>query len=148
MVYRFYCMTLFHSQTRRHVIKCFFLWYARYRFRCDGSCASSYLKMYCPYFTYICPGAEPNGYFYGTHRGGLEAMAHLSLLLWICTVYNLTYICPCAESNGNFYGTHSMGSDATAHMSLLILVCTVYNLTYICLCAESNGYFYGMHRRV
>ena len=32
-------------------------------------------------FTYICPGAEPNGYFYGTHSIGSDAVAHVSLLI-------------------------------------------------------------------
>ena len=61
-------------------------------------------------FTYICSGAESNGYFYGTHSAGPDEVAHVSLLILICTVYTFTYICPGAESNGSFYGTHGMCS--------------------------------------
>ena len=32
-------------------------------------------------FTYICPGAESNGYFYVTHSIGSDAVAHVSLLI-------------------------------------------------------------------
>ena len=104
-------------------------------------------------------------FFYGTHSIGSDAKAHLSLLIWICTVYNFIYTCPGAESYDFFYGTHSIGSDAKAHVSLIIWIYTVYNLIYICPGAkyndfffyitpifyfhlssdESNGVFYGLH---
>ena len=80
----------------------------------------SEITLISPNFTYICPGTEPNDYFYGTHSIGSDAMARVSLLILICTVYTFTYICPGAESNGYFYGTHSIGSDAVANVSLII----------------------------
>ena len=86
-------------------------------------------------------------FFYGTHSIGSDAKAHVSLVIWIHTVYK-TYICPGAkyndfffyitpifyfhlsfnESNGVFYGLHSIDSDEVAQVSLLIWICTVYIL--------------------
>ena len=63
---------------------------------------------------------EPPSYFYGTHSIGSDAMARVSLLILIYTVYIFTYNCPAAEHNGYFYGTHSIGSDVMAHVSLHI----------------------------
>ena len=42
-------------------------------------------------------------------------MAHVSLLILICTVFTSTYISPGVESNSYFIGTHSIGSDVPAH---------------------------------
>ena len=42
---------------------------------------SSHLNMYCLYFTYICPVAESNDYFHGTHSIDSDEMAQVSLLI-------------------------------------------------------------------
>ena len=76
--------------------------------------------MFCLYFSYICPGAESNSYFYGMHSIGSDEPAHMSLLILICTVYEFIYICPCAKSNGYYHDTHSIVSDEVTHMTLLI----------------------------
>ena len=71
--------------------------------------------MYCLHFTYICPGAESNAYFHGTHSIDSDEMAHLNMY---CLYF--THICPCSEFNGYFHGTHSIDSDEVAQVSLLI----------------------------
>ena len=76
--------------------------------------------MYCLYFIYICPCAESNGYFYGSHSTGSDEVAHVSLLVRICTVYILPSSVLVLSLMGFFYGTHSKGSDEEAHVSLLI----------------------------
>ena len=119
--------------------------YPQYRFRWGDSSESSHLNMYCLYLTYICPGAESNDYFHGTHSIDSDEVAQVSLLIWICTVYNFTFICPAAESNDYFHGTHSIDSDEMAQVSLLIWICTVYIFSYICPGTESNDYFHGTH---
>ena len=35
----------------------------------------------CLYFTYICPGAESNDYFHGTHSIDSDEVAQVSLLI-------------------------------------------------------------------
>ena len=75
--------------------------------------------MYCLYFTYICPGAESNGYFHGTHSIDSDAGSSESSHLNMYCLY-FTYICPGAESNGYFHGTHSIDLDEVAQVSLLI----------------------------
>ena len=59
--------------------------------------SSEYVQLI--FFTYICPGAESYDYFCGMHSIGSDEAAHVSLLIWICTVYIFTYICPVAEPN-------------------------------------------------
>ena len=34
--------------------------------------------MFCLYFTYICPGAESNGYLHGTHSIDSDEVAQVS----------------------------------------------------------------------
>ena len=75
--------------------------------------------MYCLYFTYICPGAESNGYFHGAHSIDSDEVAQVSLHLNMYYLY-FTYICPGAESNGYFHGAHSIDSDEVAQVSFLI----------------------------
>ena len=101
--------------------------YPQYRFRWDGSSESSHLNMYCLYFTYICPGAESNDYFHGTHSIDSDEVAQVSLLIWICTVYILPTSVWCWVE-WLLPSTHSKDTDEMAQVSLLIWICTVYIL--------------------
>ena len=43
--------------------------------------------MYYLYFTYICPGAESNGYFHGAHSIDSDEVAQVSLHLNMYYLY-------------------------------------------------------------
>ena len=100
--------------------------------------------MYCLYFTYICPGAESNDYFHGTHSIDSDEMAQVSLLIWICTVYILpTSVLVLSRMITSQYPQYRFRWDGSSESSHLNMYCLYF--TYICPGVESNDYFHGTH---